>query len=245
MIQPFNPWQKPFVELCEHYRVPDYVNRETKFLFLLESPHVKELHVGAPVCGSSGATMSRHLLGDAYRGVPLGRLVQAHDKARTVHGTTVASPIRSDLATADLCETDRSLIARIGLMNVCPIPMQQTAYPDASVLVTHSDLLTRLSALRLASQRALLKNPELAMLRTLIVTSLYDRLARLTDQPLTIVACGHFARTYLQLTNLQSPSWTFFADIPHPSFNNWSKSNYTAAVTRLVTAFRAAHARQG
>ncbi|MGZ4112033.1 MAG: hypothetical protein ACXVP5_06290 [Tumebacillaceae bacterium] len=69
-------------ELAAGYRVPDLIEDESRFLFLLESPHVQELKFGAPVSGTSGISMTKHLFGEQFGKVAIGRLVKENIEAQ-------------------------------------------------------------------------------------------------------------------------------------------------------------------
>lgn len=60
----------------EDYRVPDLQRANTKWTFVLESPHHDEIRLGYPAAGDSGMIMSEVLLGAT---TPFGRLLQESD----------------------------------------------------------------------------------------------------------------------------------------------------------------------
>lgn len=60
----------------EDYRVPDLQGANTKWTFVLESPHDDEIRHGYPAAGDSGRIMSEVLLGATE---PFGRLLQEND----------------------------------------------------------------------------------------------------------------------------------------------------------------------
>lgn len=60
----------------EDYRVPDLLRANTKWIFVLESPHHDEIRLGYPAAGESGKIMSEALFGVA---IPFGRLLQEND----------------------------------------------------------------------------------------------------------------------------------------------------------------------
>ena len=64
------------MEKFEDYRVPDLVRANTKWTFVLESPHRDEIRLGYPAAGDSGRVMSEVLLGAT---APIGRLLQEND----------------------------------------------------------------------------------------------------------------------------------------------------------------------
>ncbi|GMA49883.1 hypothetical protein GCM10025857_12400 [Alicyclobacillus contaminans] len=203
-------------ELADGYMVPDIVPTTASFVFLLESPHVQELKYGAPVSGSSGASMSRHLFGEAYGHLPLGIIVKKN-RDEQLH---------------------RPSLDKVGLMNVCNIPMQGSAYGNPDVVRKYADLLRALETLRTAGQSTSYKDPALALTQDILLENLRKRLRKLWDRSLFLVPCGRFAQKFFALADLVSPQWQVVTGIPHPSYNNWSKPQYAGAVSRLVSLFQ-------
>lgn len=203
-------------ELAARYIVRDIVPEKAAFVFLLESPHIQELRQGAPVSGPSGASMSRHLFGEAYGRLPLGVIVKKnHDEG--LH---------------------RPSLDRVGLMNVCNIPMQSAAYGDPSMVRAHAGLLRILESLRTAGGSGPYTDVSWTIVQEILVESLRRRLQKLEERRLHIVPCGRFAQKYFALAGMAPPHWQIVHGIPHPSYNNWSKPDYAAAIARLVEAFR-------
>lgn len=202
--------------LAVQFRVRDVVPSSATFLFLLESPHIQELRYGAPVCGASGAAMTQHLFGDAYGHVALGILVGQKVEQRT-----------SSLA-----------IQRVGLMNVCPIPMQRIAYGNSALAEEHAALLSILGHLRTAGGSVAYRDEDWSIVQEILVESLQKRLQALSNRTLVIVPCGRFAQKFFGLANVSSKHWTVLSDVPHPSYNNWSKPAYQSVVTRLQKLFQ-------
>lgn len=201
--------------LAKDYMVPDILPDTASFIFLLESPHVQELKYGAPVSGPSGASMSRHLFGDAYARLPLGIIVKKNYEEK-LH---------------------RPSLDRVGLMNVCNIPMQKSAYRDTKVVHRYGELLQVLEGLRTAGQSAVYREATWAIAQEILLHSLRKRLEELWDRELYMIPCGRFAQKFFALVNCHSPNWQVVRNIPHPSYNNWSKPNYATEITHLLTLF--------
>lgn len=211
--------ESAWADLATRYRVADCVSAQATFVFLLESPHIREVQVGAPVSGTSGLAMTRHLLGETCGRIPLGQLVLASARgART---------------SADACE---SQLQRIGLMNVCELPMQSSAYA-ASEKEEAQALIAILAGLRTSTPRTAYREPSKSLVQALLQERLYDRLSALTERRLTLVPCGNFARAYLQRVALLSPNWTLIDGVPHPSFNNWSKPIYAPVLSQMLATW--------
>jgi len=205
-----------FNQLAQHYLVEDIIPDPATFLFLLESPHVQELKFGAPVSGSSGASMTKHLFGEQYEKYPLGILVKKN---------------RDE-------ELNRPSINKVALMNVCQIPMQGAAYKDPQIRERFAAFFNMLEQVRTQNNRDVFARDDLNAVQAVIVDSLRRKLEKLQDRHLYIVPCGKFAQKFFRLAEVNSPSWTILGGVPHPSYNGWSKSEYGAAVGRLITEFQ-------
>jgi hypothetical protein len=208
-------YRKVFNDLARNYLVQDIVTEHSEFLFLLESPHVQELKYGAPVSGSSGASMTKHLYGDKYEKYPLGILIK---KNRDEH-------------------LNRPSLNKVGLMNVCQIPMQAAAYQDPGVHERYGEFFKVLEGVRSTNHKLVYPNPVWNVVQEIIVESLRKKLEKLTGRRLVIVPCGRFAQKFFRLAGVQSPLWQVIDGVPHPSYNGWSKSEYAAAIQRLKAEF--------
>jgi len=200
-------WKSMFDELAKQYQVLDLVPESSTFLFLLESPHVQELKHGAPVSGSSGISMTKHLFPDRFGKEPLGIVVK------------------------------NQRVSKVGLMNVCQIPMQAAAYGDEEMKSKYAELLAVLERVRTATNRLSYANADWNQVQEIIVANLRSRLERLTDRKLHVVPCGKFAQKFFRLANVHSPKWRVAEGVPHPSYNGWSKSEYAVAVSSMLEAF--------
>ncbi|MCL6597514.1 MAG: hypothetical protein K6T81_02095 [Alicyclobacillus macrosporangiidus] len=197
--------------LSASYEVPDILLPSSDLIFILESPHVQELKFGAPVSGPSGATMTKHLFGERYARFPLGRLVKKNaDEAK-----------------------NRPRLNRIGLMNVCNIPMQASAYPDPVVRREYREWLNALMYIRSNNQRDTYADPLYNEVQAVLVGGLRRKLERLQERPLTLVPCGRFAQKFLRLAAVESPHWQVIDGVPHPSYNSWDRPQYREVVARV------------
>lgn len=111
--------------------------------------------------------------------------------------------------------------SKYGIVNVCPVPMQALAY--AGALNPEQQEIVR--------QLGLMRNPERksidAALYAEVLENFSHRLAR-TGSTARIIPCGKFARKALAGVRAGN---TY--DIPHPSFGNWHKKKYKAAMEQL------------
>ena len=200
-------WKSMFDQLAGEYKVPDLVPESSAFLFLLESPHVQELKHGAPVSGSSGTSMTKHLFADRFGKEPLGIVVK------------------------------NQRVDKVGLMNVCQIPMQAAAYGDEELKAKYAELLAILERVRSTNNKLSYGNSDWNQVQDIIVGNLRSRLERLTDRKLHVVPCGKFAQKFFRLADVESPNWRVLEGVPHPSYNGWSKNEYASAVNRMLEAF--------
>lgn len=201
-------------ELQHEYEVPDILLPTAQVIFVLESPHVQELKYGAPVSGSSGATMTKHLFGDPYVKYPLGLLVKKNaDEAK-----------------------NRPRLNRIGLMNVCNIPMQAAAYRNPAVQQRYGDWMRALGALRTANQQDEYRDEWVTAIQSVLVASLRSKLAALRNRTAVFVPCGRFAQKFYRISDVHSPSWTVIDQVPHPSYHSWDRAQYATVVARVKAA---------
>ncbi|MCL6517848.1 uracil-DNA glycosylase family protein [Alicyclobacillus sp.] len=201
-------------ELSVSYEVPDILLPSSDLIFILESPHVQELRFGAPVSGPSGATMTKHLFGERYARHALGRLVKKNaDEGK-----------------------NRPRLNRIGLMNVCNVPMQMSAYPDPEVRQTYRIWLEALMHIRSNNQRDVYPNALHNEVQSVLVDHLRAKLLALRDRPLTVVPCGRFAQKFFRLAAVRSERWRVIDGVPHPSYNSWDRPQYRNVVEQVRQA---------
>lgn len=202
--------------LAGRFTVPDLVVDTSAGIFILESPHVQELRYGAPVAGPSGATMTRHLFGEPYARLPLGRIVKKNFEERL----------------------GRPSLDRLGILNVCPVPMQRTAYPDARVQAENREAFDALEGLRQSNARTQYGDASWREAQEWILEDFRRRLRRLADRPCTVVPCGRFAQKFFRLAEVRPPHWTVVDGVPHPSYNSWDRTEYRPAIERLKTELK-------
>ena len=209
-------YRRQFNELAaQGYLVSDIVTEHCSILFLLESPHVEELKHGAPVSGSSGCSMTKHLFGERFQKHALGILIKKNrDEA-----------------------LDRPSLNKVGLMNVCQIPMQAHAYGDRNIRAHYASLLKVLEGVRRENNQLEYPDEEWNVVQGIIAESLRRKLEKLTHRNLFIVPCGRFAQKFFRLANVQSANWKVIFGVPHPSRDGWDKSQYAAAIQAMKQAF--------
>ncbi|PWK05184.1 uracil-DNA glycosylase family protein [Tumebacillus permanentifrigoris] len=199
----------------QNYFVPDLLTEESRFLFLLESPHIEELKHGAPVSGQSGSTMSRHLYGDKFAQYPLGRMLKRNRDA----------------------QLNRPALNKVGLLNVCNIPLQARAY-RLEARTQYRDFFPVLESVR--TQNHIIAYPDQAanLIQEIIADSLRRKLLNWQGRQVVLVPCGRFAQKFLRLADVHSPQWQIIANVPHPSRDSWSEPRYAAVVRQVQDALQ-------
>jgi len=185
--------------LNSSWRVADLIPQdlsEIRLIFVLESPHVEELATGVPVVGGAGESALRFLQGAGWTGQSLGSFVK--DKH----------------AAGD---------ARLAVMNVSTMPLQQNAYKQTSVRpdLTDQEWNWLGATFRNSTARTVdaTRDPVANGVGNLLLGSLQKRINRLRLAPGSVVVpCGRFARRYVrQLHELPGE----VLSVPHPSRNQW------------------------
>ena len=202
--------EEQYKVLAKHYEVQGVVTPKTKLIFILESPHVAEVKNGVPVAGPSGSTMSKKLFGNEYT-KPLGLLLKKHMEERI----------------------ERPTLEAVGLLNVCNVPMQKKPYDQLDTDAAQ-DLLDSFETIRTSNQKSQFKDDKLNDVQQLILTKFQKRLEELTDREITLVPCGKFAQKFFKLANVKSNKWTIVEDVPHPSYNSWSRERYQSSVNKVI-----------
>lgn len=206
----YESWQA----LAKKYTVSDIYLPQANLMFLLESPHVSELKYQAPVSGASGITMTRHLFGDSFARYPLGILIK----------------------TNVLEQRNRPTLNKIGLMNVCNIPMQGAAYGSREIVATHGELIRALEGIRSANQKDAYPTSAWNEVQSYLLDNLRNKLSQFVDRNMTFVPCGRFAQKFFRLAGVESPKWTVIHDVPHPSYNSWDRPQYRSVVEKVQQA---------
>ena len=166
--------------------------RRVKFVFVLESPHKRELERKCPAAGTAGKAMAKFLLGNNARA--LGEVIR-----------------------------DGGTGGEYGIVNVCRIPMQGSAY-NKPLTAEQKEIVKQLERLRNPGLKSV--NQELY---SEILEDLKNRLTKIGRQT-KIIPCGRFARKALP-----AGLCGIAAEIPHPSFGNWHKARYKKALASLKT----------
>lgn len=207
-------YDRIFTELEKRFYVESLLTERSKMIFILESPHIQELKHGAPVSGSSGATMSRHLFGPKYQ-KPLGLLCKKNVEENK----------------------ERPALDVIGLMNVCGIPMQKKAYNGDPVLQQHGEFFSVLEGVRQNNQTFHYRDARWEAMQAVIVGRFRKRLEKLAGKKCVVIPCGRFSQKFFRLTGVRDKNWRVIANVPHPSYNSWSRKKYAATIAEVKRAF--------
>lgn len=203
--------------LSAHFYVPDIVLPVSTCIFVLESPHIQEVKYGAPVAGSSGGTMSKHIFGADYARFPLGLFIKKNADERI----------------------NRPRLNGIGLVNVCNIPLQRTAYGPRGKDPALTEWFADMEYVRTNNQRMTFERPRQIDIQRWLVTHLQSKLTAFHDNRITLIPCGRFAQKFVRLAGEKNSNWQVIDDVPHPSYNSWDRERYrpqVEAVRRAVTA---------
>jgi hypothetical protein len=184
-------------------------------IFLLESPHKDELKYGAPVCGYSGRKMTKTLFSQQCS-LPLGRLLLSYKCQKT----------------------SNAVLGRLGLMNVCPIPMQKSVY-DKDTQDKYKDFFVNLDKMRKTSRKVPFSDQQKREIEELLLDHLRNKLDKMVGASLTIIPCGKFAQRMFQLANISCENWRIISGIPHPSSRFWcNRALHEGKFIEVMEAFQ-------
>ncbi|OEH92473.1 hypothetical protein BFG57_15550 [Bacillus solimangrovi] len=201
-------------ELSEQYLVPDANMTNASIIFILESPHVQEVKHGVPVAGASGITMTKQLLGNECK-QPLGLIVKAH-----------------------LNEGIHNEIGKVGLMNICQIPMQRTAYQKDDI-ESYLPMFDIIEEIRTANHKERFKNETYNEVQTLILEHFLKRLRNVESESCILIPCGRFAQKFFRLAQKidKDRNWKTIEEVPHPSYNSWSRERYKNVIDKVIKSY--------
>lgn len=188
------------------YFVNDLIYDDTKIIFVLESPHVYEVKNGYPVAGKSGKDISKVLIKDEeLKKLSFGQLVFERR------------------------------ISNFGILNVSNIPLQELAYNLKTDKGTFSELPTQL----IFKDFVLFRQNPSKRKKDCRVNKMIDIFAQDFKKRLEvhkdkkIVLCGAFVQKIFH-DNFSLDEFENLIEVPHPSFNNWSKLKYKEKIKELL-----------
>ncbi|MFG6495231.1 hypothetical protein P8610_07730 [Fictibacillus sp. UD] len=193
-----------FTDAKSLYSVQDITTKETEIIFILESPHKEEIKAGVPLAGLSGRSMAKELFLEEEI-LPMGIFLKQAilNKKKTIYG----------------------------IVNVCPFPLQQTAFPDSVFVDKYKDEIQIAEAIRISSAK-LYKDENKAAFDKLLVENFEYRLSSLIKENTIIVPCGRFAEKYVNKLSIKE-DLTILCGVPHPSYNSWSRERYRGVIHEL------------
>lgn len=131
----------------------------------------------------------------------------------------------------------------IGILNICTIPMQRTAYMHEKVTTSYGgfdiekyadffDILEKLRTETKTSYKAAERND----LQEMILHDFVHTLHSLENQDILLIPCGKTAEMFMKAANLDTDVWRILTGVPHPSFGNWHKSRYAEKIKEVKNA---------
>ena len=179
---------------------------DTNIIFVLESPHVYEVKNGYPVAGKSGKDMSKYLVQDEeLKKLSLGQLIYEQK------------------------------IPNFGILNVSNIPLQELAYNLQTNKGSFSALPTQLIfkdfILFRQNPSKRKKDCRVNKMIDIFADDFKRRLEQHRDKK--IVLCGAFVQKIFH-DIFKDDEFENLIEVPHPSFNNWSKMKYKAKIQELL-----------
>jgi len=188
------------------YFVNDLIYDDTKVLFVLESPHVYEVKNGYPVAGKSGKDMSKYLVDDnELKKLSFGQLIYERK------------------------------IPNFGILNVSNIPLQELAYnlqtDNGSFSALPTQLIFKDFVLFRQNPSKRKKDCRVNKMIDIFANDFKKRLELHKDKK--IVLCGGFVQKIFH-DNFSADEFANLIEVPHPSFNNWSKIKYAEKIKELL-----------
>ncbi|MDA1675740.1 hypothetical protein [Bacillus cereus group sp. TH152-1LC] len=218
-------FQSLMEELHKKYEVPNLIGDSSEIIFILESPHIEELFYDAPISGLSGGTMTKALFGQENK-IPLGRVV----KDFLIQN--------NDALVSESKELDH--LNKIGIMNICRIPMQKAAYIHSKTIEKYGifnsekfDGIIELIEQIRKNNKDFYKDESKNILQKIILDRFSASLRELKDKKLYLVPCGKTAEKFFKLSGVSNPNWTIVEGIPHPSYNSWAREKYCVEIQNL------------
>ena len=197
---------KDFIEKYsfKEYFVNDLLYNDTEIIFVLESPHVYEVKNGYPVAGKSGKDMSKVLVNDEN--------LKKESFGKLIY---------------------EQKIKNLGIINISNIPLQELAYSTEDI--NFQKLTTQLifKDFVLFRQNPSMRKKECRVNKLIGIfqEDFVKRLSLYKDKK--IVLCGGFVHKIFNDT-FSHDDFKATIEVPHPSFNNWSKVKYKEKIEELL-----------
>jgi len=187
----------------ENYFVDDLIFDDTKIIFVLESPHIYEVQNGYPVAGKSGKDMSKILIQDES--------LKKESFGKLIY---------------------EQKIKNFGIVNISNIPLQELAYSteDEKFQQLPTQLIFKDFVLFRQNPSFRKKDCRVNKLINIFQEDFIKRLSPHKDKK--IVLCGGFVHKIFHNT-FSDNDFQSTIEVPHPSFNNWSKVKYKEKIAEL------------
>ncbi|MFP3725878.1 hypothetical protein U8V72_11810, partial [Priestia filamentosa] len=206
-----------YCELKKKYKVNNLMDERTKVVFVLESPHVDELVNKAPVSGLSGKAMSKVLY---------------DNEEKEALGIKLKKEFSSELVAGK---------GKIGVVNICSIPMQRTAYTNEKVKEIYGDLniedynefFNILEKIRV-NTKPTYKDENRRNMQEIVLNDFRNELEFMNNRELLFIPCGKTAEMFFKVADVKGVKWEVMHDQPHPSFGNWYKKKYASNVRNML-----------
>lgn len=155
-------------------------------------------------------------------------------------GKAMTKTLFKDEATAIGIKLKGEPENKVGIMNICNIPMQRAAYVEEEIvkkygtinLEKQSDFFASIEKIRTAT-KAKYKNENQNELQKYIMQDFREEMEKLKDRELLIIPCGKTAEKFFEIANVSSDKWEVLNGVPHPSFGNWSKKKYEEKIKEM------------
>lgn len=129
---------------------------------------------------------------------------------------------------------------KIGIMNICNIPMQRLAYSKDKVvekygdidLEKYADFFDAIEKIR-TSTKSKYKSEEQNELQEYIMQDFREEMQKLKERKLLIIPCGKTAEKFFEIANVSSENWEVMNGISHPSFNQWSRKTNAEKIKEM------------
>ncbi|WNB90260.1 uracil-DNA glycosylase family protein [Bacillus sp. NEB1478] len=116
------------------------------------------------------------------------------------------------------------------IVNVCPFPLQKSAYPEEFVH-RFTDELNLAESVRTSSAK-IFRDKYKAEFHAMVLQDFKLRLLKDITDDTVIVPCGKFAEKYVDKLQLNE-RYKIISGVPHPSYNSWTKERYKDVIDQV------------
>ena len=220
--------EQGFASRMQRFYVEDLTADENVSVILVcESPHTNEIQACYPLAGDSGKDVT----------ATLARLVFGRSETWSQR-----MPYPWNQPIGKLVKDNHSCFDWLGIMNVCPVPLQESAYKRGRPRILPADikvLSVHIEAIRTLKNNVK-KDKEDAItqcMQSVILRSFRDRIesARGKFPNVTLIPCGKFAEAAFNKVGARAD----IKGIPHPSRKQWTRPFHQAnSITEMSKKVR-------